>query len=108
MSLKSRLSFFILPAVFVTLFFADFSTFIPPSWFQRTSIEKMIDARLSLHWPKSYASRSNSANMARALYYYMAGPPTTGYPAGFSGPENGLLGFFSEVIEDPAVNRSFS
>ena len=54
---------------------------------------------------------TDPANRARALYYYVAGPPATGYPSGYTGPtgpSSGLLDQFNAIIFDPSVDQAFT
>ncbi len=53
------------------------------------------------------ADATDPANRARALYYYIVGPPAGGYPAGHTGPATGLFAKFNQLIFDTTVDTAF-
>lgn len=61
-----------------------------------------------LEFPKTQATFPNDpVQLAQSLYYYVAGPPATGYPGGFVGPEQGLFGIIDGILGHPSVQESF-
>ncbi|MBN4080049.1 hypothetical protein JYT31_00130 [Beggiatoa alba] len=47
----------------------------------------------------------NQENLIRFLYWLINGPPATGYPAGYSGPPNGLLGMIRAITGPTALGK---
>jgi|GEM_PF-3212541 len=61
----------------------------------------------SLQFPKLKANMPNDpAQLAQSLYYYIVGPPASGYPNGFEGPEKGLFGIVDELMGHSSVQQS--
>jgi len=50
----------------------------------------------------------NQENTIRFLYWLINGPPAAGYPGGFDGPENGLLGMIRQITGPTALGKGLS
>ncbi|MEO0335611.1 MAG: choice-of-anchor D domain-containing protein, partial [Pseudomonadota bacterium] len=106
--MKSTFHKISLCVIFIGVFWLQPKTHVRPTWQERNLAETLVDTSVYLRpFRLNAADQSNPANRARALYYYVAGPPTEGYPDGFSGPPRGLFGLFDDVIGDSSVNRAF-
>ena len=50
----------------------------------------------------------NQENTIRFLYWLINGPPSAGYPSGFDGPEDGLLGMIRQITGPEALGNGLS
>ena len=94
--------------LFATIFsVVQIDSFQPPTWKQKSTFEQFVDQKIRFHFSHLNANSGSSSDKARALYYYVAGPPVGGYPSGHTGPAEGLVGLLRSFLKHPAIQSAF-